>query len=201
VFGVAYVTTTDVKTESFWLMPATPKYKETGIPYITSKNIKDGKISFDDVKYISMEDYSEISANRSVQKDDLLITMIGTIGEAAFVEENTIFYGQNIYLVRLDENIVNRKFYYYFLTSSNIREKLISKKNASSQGYIKAGSIDDLVIPLPTLEEQTRIVEVLDKFYTLSTDLDNGLPAEIDARQKQYEYYRDKLLSFNDANG
>lgn len=54
-------------------------------------------------------------------------------------------------------------------------------------------------IPLPPLEEQARIVAILDRFDALTNDLTHGLPAEIAARQKQYEYYRDKLLSFKDA--
>lgn len=53
-----------------------------------------------------------------------------------------------------------------------------------------------LVIPLPPINEQERIVEILDRFDKLCNDLSEGLPAEIEARQKQYEYYRDKLLQF-----
>ena len=56
--------------------------------------------------------------------------------------------------------------------------------------------LNDVIISLPTLEKQKEIVEVLDRFDTLCNDLTTGLPAEIEARQKQYEYYRDKLLSF-----
>lgn len=55
-----------------------------------------------------------------------------------------------------------------------------------------------LPIPIPSLEVQKRLVEVLDNFDAICTDLSSGLPAEIEARQKQYEYYRDKLLSFEE---
>ena len=54
----------------------------------------------------------------------------------------------------------------------------------------------DVIIPLPTLREQERIVSILDRFDAICNDLTSGLPAEIEARQKQYEYYRDKLLTF-----
>lgn len=54
-------------------------------------------------------------------------------------------------------------------------------------------------IPVPPMEEQERIVAYLDRFDAICNDLNNGLPAEIQARQKQYEYYRDKLLSFTEA--
>ena len=54
----------------------------------------------------------------------------------------------------------------------------------------------DVIIPLPPLEKQERIVSILDRFDKLCNDISEGLPAEIEARQKQYEYYRDKLLTF-----
>ena len=189
--GVEYKTTADVKIDSFWLMPATPNYVISGVPYITSKNVKNNWIDFDDVKYITEKDYINISTNRSVKKNDLLITMIGTIGEAAFVGDFTEFYGQNLYLVRLNENIIDRKYYYYFLTSPRVKDSLVSKKNASSQGYIKAGSIENLKLPVPPLEVQREIVRILDSFTLLTAEL----TAELTARKKQYEFYRDKLLT------
>ena len=70
--------------------------------------------------------------------------------------------------------------------------------------YVKNGKISSLpssglanaLIPIPSLEEQERIATILDKFYALTTDITAGLPAEIEARRKQYEYYRDQLLTF-----
>ena len=70
--------------------------------------------------------------------------------------------------------------------------------------YVKNGKISSLpssglanaIIPIPSLEEQERIATILDKFYALTTDITAGLPAEIEARRKQYEYYRDQLLTF-----
>lgn len=70
--------------------------------------------------------------------------------------------------------------------------------------YVKKGKISSLpasglaeaIIPIPSLEEQEKIASILDRFETLTTDITAGLPAEIEARRKQYEYYRDKLLTF-----
>ncbi|MBR4748914.1 MAG: restriction endonuclease subunit S [Abditibacteriota bacterium] len=196
--GKPIVNACELISESFWLMPATPKYRETGIPYITSKNIINGHVDFTNVKYISEADYNHVSSNRSIQRDDLLITMIGTIGEAAFVEEDTMFYGQNIYLVRLDEERVNRKYFYYYLTSRSVKHELNSKKNPSNQGYIKAGAILNLKVPLPTIDEQCRVVSLLDRFDKLCFGISEGLPAEIEARRRQYKYYRDRLLTFEE---
>ena len=65
-----------------------------------------------------------------------------------------------------------------------------------SQNNINAQIIKEYPIPIPPLSEQQRIVDILDRFDALTTDITAGLPAEIEARRKQYEYYRDKLLSF-----
>ena len=59
--------------------------------------------------------------------------------------------------------------------------------------------LDSYLIPVPPLAEQARIVSILDRFDALCNDLTSGLPAEIEARKKQYEYYRDKLLTFKEA--
>ena len=185
--GVEYKKASEIKIESFWLMPSTPTYIADGVPYITSKNIKNGKINFENVNYISEKDYLSISSNRTIKKNDLLITMIGTIGETAFVEEDIKFYGQNMYLIRLNEKVINRKFFNYYLTSEKIKNSLVSRKNTSSQGYIKAGSIENLLLPVPPLEIQCEIVHILDDFTLLSAELS----AELKARQKQYQYYID----------
>ena len=65
-----------------------------------------------------------------------------------------------------------------------------------SQNNLNAKKIKDFIIPIPPLSEQQRIVSILDRFETLTTDLQSGLPAEIEARHQQYEYYRNKLLTF-----
>lgn len=188
--GVEYKKTKDLKKDSFWLMPATPHYIDSGVPYITSKNIRDGKIDFENVNYISQDDFIKISTNRKIEKNDLLVTMIGTIGETAFVEDFCEFYGQNMYLIRLDENKINRKFFNYYLTSPQIKNSLISRKNTSSQGYIKAGSLEELALPVPPMEVQNEIVHILDDFTLLSAELS----AELKARKIQYNAYLEILL-------
>ena len=188
--GVNRLSTNDIKIDSFWLMPATPNYIESGVPYITSKNVRNGKIDFTNVSYISEEDYKNISSNRSILVGDILVTMIGTIGEVCIVDDHIRFYGQNLYLVRLNKDIIDTKYFYYYITSASIKNSLVTKKNASSQGYIKAGSIENLKVPVPPLEVQREIVRILDSFTLLTAEL----TAELTARKKQYEYYRDELL-------
>ena len=66
----------------------------------------------------------------------------------------------------------------------------------SDRSNLNQKSFEQLVVPVPSLERQKQIVSILDRFDALCNDLTSGLPAEIEARQKQYEYYRDKLLTF-----
>ncbi len=84
---------------------------------------------------------------------------------------------------------------YYFHTSHFFTQK---KKLAHGTKVIEISpkALADIVIPIPPLTEQKRIVDILDRFNTLITDIIAGLPAEIEARRKQYEYYRDRLLTF-----
>ena len=66
------------------------------------------------------------------------------------------------------------------------------------QPLVTAGQMKEIEIPIPSLKRQEEIVEVLDRFYNLCENITDGLPAEIDARQKQYEDYRNKLLTFKE---
>ena len=72
--------------------------------------------------------------------------------------------------------------------------KIVS--NQAIQHNINAKKVKDFKIPIPSLKEQNRIVSILDRFESLTTSLQSGLPAEIAARRQQYEHYRDKLLTF-----
>jgi type I restriction enzyme S subunit len=79
----------------------------------------------------------------------------------------------------------SKTLYLYYLAGGGAQPNLSSNK-----------LLNDFVIPIPPLEEQKRIVSILDRFEALTTDLQSGLPAEIEARRKQYEYYREQLLTF-----
>ncbi|MDE7121341.1 MAG: restriction endonuclease subunit S, partial [Oscillospiraceae bacterium] len=90
----------------------------------------------------------------------------------------------------------NSKYLSYTLSTTNARIQKSKGKIKSKVVHASLESIKQIKIPVPPLEEQKRIVEILDRFDTLCNDLTSGLSAEINARQKQYEYYRDQLLSF-----
>ena len=194
---VEWTTIEEIIIDKFWIMPATPKFNEDAeIPYITSKNIKGGHISFEKVKFISRLDYIELSRNRPILAGDILISMIGTIGEIAIVKDTDLdFYGQNMYLIRLNNKLINSNFFLHFFDSPTMKSHFNSVKNNSGQGYLKAKDIENLLIPIPPLHIQEEIVRTLDTF----TELIKELIKELTARKKQYEYYRDKLLSFENG--
>ncbi|RVY31228.1 restriction endonuclease subunit S, partial [Helicobacter pylori] len=121
---------------------------------------------------------------------------IAQYGTAGFVNwQNQKFWANDVcFSVIPKETLINR-YLYYVLT--NMQNYLYSISNRSTIPYsISSNNIMQITIPIPPLEIQQEIVKILDQFSILTTDLLAGIPAEIKARKKQYEYYREKLLTF-----
>ena len=112
-------------------------------------------------------------------------------------KDDTYTLNQRIGALRVKDNgYIDTKFLFYIL---NRNRQLLRYDNGVDQTNLKKQEILNIIIPVPPLKEQERIVSILDRFDTLCNDLTIGLPAEIEARRKQYEYYRDKLLTFREA--
>ena len=94
--------------------------------------------------------------------------------------------------------LIITKYLYYIL--KNIEGTLNAMKRGAGVPHISGEALSKITLPIPQIAEQKRIVGILDRFDVLCNDLSNGLPAEIEARKKQYEYYRDKLLTFKGLN-
>lgn len=105
---------------------------------------------------------------------------------------------QRAYRIHITSSYLNPKFIFYFIRNNFARYLATTSVHASVTSLRKP-MFEKYPIPVPSLEEQTRIVTTLDKFDALVNDLSSGLPAEIAARRKQYEYYRDRLLTFKEA--
>lgn len=99
------------------------------------------------------------------------------------------------FIIEAKQN-TNIKFLYFFFKS--IQDLLNASKRGAGIPHITSEIILSIRVPVPTLAEQTRIVSILDRFDALVNDITQGLPAELAARRRQYEYYRDKLLTFKE---
>ena len=125
------------------------------------------------------------------------ITVAGSGAGAGFVQYwNQKIFVNDAFSVKGNENLLT-KYVYYCLT--NLQEKIYETKKGGGVPHVHISSIENFKIPVPPLAEQEKIVAILDKFDKLCNDLSEGIPAEIAARRKQYEYYRDKLLTFKEA--
>lgn len=144
--------------------------------------------------YISKETFEKYKLLYSFpKKGDILISAAGTIGRTVVYDGEPAYYqDSNIVWIDNDETIVLNRYLYYIYQ--------LSPWQISTGGTIARLYNDNIAnakINIPSLKEQERIVSILDRFDKLCNDISEGLPAEIEARRKQYEYYRDKLLSFN----
>ena len=159
----------------------------------TLKNGKDWKnlpIGYIPV-YGSGGEMGEFVADYSYDKPTVLIPRKGSISNLFYLEK-AFWNVDTIYYTEIDETKIIPKYFYYYLTTVNLEEMSTNPTRPSLTQAI----LDKIKIPVPSLEIQSRIVQVLDNFDTVCNDLSIGLPKEIELRQKQYEYFREKLLTF-----
>ncbi|OUQ37821.1 restriction endonuclease subunit S [Faecalibacterium sp. An121] len=174
------------------------KYSDSGNTIaLRGLNVKNGRLDLTDVKYIDASDFSKLTRSK-LHVGDMLFTYVGTIGQVALIDaEDKYYLAPNVALIRSVDKRLNPQYMRYYFQSNNFWKTQINKLlQSSSMQNIPMEKIRKFVIPLPSPEEQNHIVSILDKFDALCNDQTSGLPAEIAARQKQYEYYRDKLLTF-----
>lgn len=129
-----------------------------------------------------------------VPQNSVLIAMVGaTIGKVGFLTFESATNQNVASLYPLDTNQVNSKFVYYQSLNLYPKFKELNKYEMANLTFIR-----NLQIPIPPLKVQNEVVEILDRFDKLANDISEGIPAEIVARKKQYEYYREQLLTFKE---
>lgn len=128
--------------------------------------------------------------------DTTFIISAGSAGEIGYSSVD-FWAADDVYYFVIKNDLKSRFLYYFLLTQ---QQKIYSQVRRSSVPRLSKTALEKLLIPIPSLEEQERIVSILDKFDTLTTSITEGLPKEIELRQKQYEYYRDMLLTFPTDN-
>lgn len=156
--------------------------------YITVQFLKGGNENY----YIENPQASVIC-----NKDDILVTRTGSTGKIITGVEGC--FHNNFFKVEPNNKVLKR-YLYFVLNSKMMYNKMLAAASGGTVPDLPHKKFYNLEIFLPSIDEQKKIVNILEKIYTISNDITEGLPAEIELRKKQYEYYRDKLLTFKELD-
>ena len=173
------------------------------LPYITGKDIFNNSINISERTDKITPKALELINKRANLESGLLLfasTGTGTVGRMAIIQSYNNDWGisETLYAIKVNENIILVNYLMHFLYSCCAKSQFVPKISKGSVPHLKVQDLLNLRIPIPPKKEQERIVAILDRFDKLCNDISEGLPAEIEARKKQYEYYRDKLLNFKE---
>ena len=169
--------------------------------YVTIRELQNNTIKFSEkTDKINDEALKLCNKRSNLEVGDVLFSGTGTIGETAIIDKFPSNWNikEGIYSIKPNKSFLVPKFLMYLLKSSYIRDIYLAKADGGTVKSVPMKEMRNLKIPVPPLEEQERIVNILDKFDALCNDITRGLPAEIEMRKKQYEYYRDNLLTFKE---
>jgi type I restriction enzyme S subunit len=157
----------------------------------------DGNLNSENAKYVND---AEVDEKYLVKKDDLLVARTGaTYGKTMHANRDmNAVYASFLIKINVDKKILSPRYYWHFTKSSSYWIQANSLMNSAGQPQFNANVLKKIKIPIPPLATQNHVVSILDSFDNLVSDISVGLPAEIAARRKQYEYYRTKLLTFQE---
>ena len=175
----------------------TPKYDDKGEYYfINGNNLDNGKIVFtNNTKKVDAVMYNKYGIVFTCE-NTIFLSINGTIGSVSFFNNEKIVLGKSVAYFNIESTNLNSKYLFYFLQTNYSTNYFEAEKTGSTIKNLGLKALRKFKIPMPPIAEQERIVAILDKFDTLTTSLSEGLPKEIELRKKQYEYYRDMLLTF-----
>lgn len=167
--------------------------------YVTVRELGGTELIYSEKTDLINDHALQLINNRSKLKvNDILFSGTGTIGKTAFIAEEPSNWNikEGVYALTLDTRYVLPMFVLRYLQSQRAIDWIERMAAGSTVRSITMRNLEQLPFPLPPLSEQRRIVEILDRFDTLTNSISEGLPREIALRRKQYEYYRDALLRF-----
>jgi len=160
-----------------------PKYHETGYPFITSKNLlKNGSIDFENVTFINKMDYDKFNGRSKVEINDILFGMIGTIGNPVLVKSNG-FAIKNVALIKQKDGLLN-VFLIHFLKGDSINQQFFEQNTGGTQKFLSLSIIRNLSVIVPSIPEQTKISDFLSGIDE-KIDLETSLLQQLKL-QKQY---------------
>lgn len=169
-------------------------YYGGSIPWVRTQ-----EVDFCDIEDVEMSITDEGLKNSSakwIPENCVIVAMYGATAGKSAINKIPVTTNQACCNLQVNEEIAMYKYVYYWACREYENLKALGQ---GSQNNINAGVIKSYKIPIPSLEHQKYIVDMLDRFNVLTNDISEGLPAEIEAREKQYAYYRDKLLTFEEA--
>lgn len=141
----------------------------------------------------------EYCSDYIIRKGDMLVGMDGNFNMEKWNDRDGLLNQRVCKIYAKDESLLLDGFLYHYLRP--LFKKIENSIQGSTVKHLSAKVINHIEIPLPPIEVQTEIVRILDKFTSLEAELEMELEAELDCRKRQYEYYRDKLLSFDNVGG
>lgn len=168
-----------------------PKYVEEGYPLVTSKNVVNGKISFENISYICQEDFDEISKRSNVDNGDIIMPMIGTIGKPTIVVKDRDFAIKNVALIKFIQNsrVINT-FVRAIMSTAAFDDYMRSKNKGGTQKFISLGDIRKLVIPVPPLELQESFAKKIQFIESQKQSINRSIAES----QKLFDYTMDKYF-------
>ncbi|EHR0246797.1 restriction endonuclease subunit S [Vibrio parahaemolyticus] len=181
----------------------TPKeFVSDGVNFIKLESFDDNRIKPDKFMFITPEVHNKALKRSVLEENDILFAIAGaTIGKCAIVDKSVLPANTNqaLAIVRLTQQ-VKVKFAFYYMQTTAMTDYIAKFNKTSAQPNINLKQMSEFKIPVPSINEQIRIIQILDNFNTSTSSIKEGLLREIELRQKQYEYYRDLLLSFPKSN-
>ncbi len=172
-----------------------PPKTQQGIPFITISNInKDNhKIDFSNTFFVPKEYYESIKNERKAKEGDVLYTVTGSYGIPVNIDFAKEFcFQRHIAMIRPNIDVLLSKFLYHSLLTVGVKKQADENASGGAQKTVSLSSLRKFIIYVPSLSEQQRIVSILDTFEANISNLE----AQLAQRQKQYEYYRNQLLTF-----
>lgn len=167
-----------------------PKYIQTGIPFITSKNLINDSICFKNVQYISNEDHNKFYKRSDVKKNDVLIGMIGTIGNPVVVNTDNVFSIKNVALIK-ENNILDSHLIKYQLENNFVKSQIKELLSGGVLSFLKLSDIRSLKLKVPSKENQYKIKKVLSD----SKNIIDRIKDVLEKMELRKNYYADNLTS------
>lgn len=167
--------------------------------YVTVRELGGTELLYSEKTDLINDDALQLINNRSKLKvNDILFSGTGTIGKTAFISKEPTNWNikEGVYALTLNTHYVLPMFVLRYLQTQSTIDWIDRMAAGGIVRSITMKNLEQLPIPIPPLSEQRRIVDILDRFDTLTNSISEGLPKEIALRRKQYAYYRDALLSF-----